>query len=196
MVIALFTLSPGMAMGWLLPKTLLKWREPKFARQTRHSLEEASTPRWLRPSIALLWAGLIMSKWLQAALNPQKNPPPLMVALTLAVVGSGLMVYVLPAIGRLGYSEIRITDVAILISDGGHTRRLDYSRIHGCRIASEETKEGISVLEITTSRSNTTIVGVDSAVSLDDLQRVLTERAVSVSRACLPSNESMEVVRS
>lgn len=182
-------------MGWLLPKALLKWREPKFARQTRHSLEAASLPRWLRPSMVLLVAAVNMGNWLLSTLNPQKNPLPLMFALPLSFVGGFLLVYVLPALAHLFPSEIRITDVAILIHDGGHTRRLDYPRIHGCRIISEGTKEGISVLEITTTRPNTFIVGIGPAVSVDELQRVLTERGVSACRVCLPSKESLEEVR-
>lgn len=183
-------------MGRFLPKNLLRWREPKFARQTRHSLEEASLPRWLRPTMVLVVVALILSHWILATLNPQKNPPPLMLALPLSFVGGVLLIYVLPALAHLFPSEIRITDVAILIHDGGHTRRLDYPRLHRCRIVSEGIKETISVLEITTSRSNTFIVGIDPAVSLDELQRVLTERGVSVCQVCLPRRESLEDVRS
>src|SRR5215471_2552775 len=86
---------PGMAMGWLYQKTHLKWREPKFTRQARDSLAEASLPRWFRPSCVLVFAGLLMLNWLVATLDPQKNPPPLRFALPYAFIASILLVYVI-----------------------------------------------------------------------------------------------------
>jgi hypothetical protein len=171
------------------PKTYLRWQEPKIARQTRAALEKAALPRWFRLAMMLLTAGLLMFSWFVATLNPQKNPLPLMIALPASLAGGLFFVYVVPLVYHVCPSYIRMTDGGISRVIGDHVKVWKYAEIQACRIASEGTEGGITVLEITTHKSKTFILGIAPKVSLDELQRVLMERKVSVCRVGLPPDK-------
>ncbi len=174
-------------MGWLIPKTYLKWREPKAIRQTREALAEKALPGYFRPLAVFVCAALIMLNWFLATLDPQKNPPPLMFALPLSLMGGVLFVYIFPLFYRLCPSEIRVTEIAITRTEGDHPIWLKYRDIRSCRIALQQSGHDVlAVLEITTHKGRTTIWGIDPAISLDDLQCALAERGVDVCRLAIP----------
>lgn len=177
-------------MGWLIPKTYLKWTEPKLARRTSDALEKADLPRWFRPAATLLLSGLLLLNWFLATLNPQKNPLPFMQALPIALVGGVVFVYLFPLLYRLCPSYIRVTDRYISRVIGNHPSVWKYSEIQTCRIASERSEGGINVLEITMQKGKTSILGIAPTVDLDELHRVLTERGVSSCRVDLPLQSS------
>ncbi len=169
-------------MGWLFPKTYLKWTEPKLERRTRDALEKAAMPYWLRPTLLLLLSGLLLLNWLLATLNPQNNPLPFMQALFIALIGGVFFVYGFPLILELCPSYIRVTETCIHRVIGNHARVWKYSEIQVCRIVSEGTDGGINILEITTHKGKTSILGIAATVSLDELEREVSERGVSVCR--------------
>jgi hypothetical protein len=161
-------------MGWLLPKTYLRWREPKEVRRTCEWLERRSSSRLLRPALVLVVAGTLLCTWY---LN--KNPSPWWPAVLLGLGGGVVVVYVLPLLYVICPSEVRVTETCILKIVGDQPAAWKYTEIEACCIATDGT---VAVLEIVTRKGKNNIVGIAPSVPLDELARVLGEHGVEVTR--------------
>lgn len=180
-------------MGWLIPKTHLRWREPYYLRRSREVLEIRALPRYFRPAAAVIVSLLLLAVWALAHLDPKKHPPSFEFALGLAVAFGPFMVYAVPLIYLLQPSMIRVTEAYISRRSSKYPVCWKYRDISSCRIITEGEGEGaLAVLGINTRNGTRHFLGIDPSVSLDELCRVLEERGVVVTRAPAPTAEFPE----
>jgi hypothetical protein len=81
---------------WPLPKKLFQWKEPGECRRELQAVDAANAKWWVQPAAGLLIAALLMSLWLLGRCDPNKHPPPLVVALPLSVPCGLLFAYAIP----------------------------------------------------------------------------------------------------
>jgi hypothetical protein len=80
---------------WPFPKVHFRWREPPAFRRTLAVVEAGKMRWWFKPLAGLGFAGLLMTNWWLATLDPNKQPPSLGVAAIMALVGGPAVVYFL-----------------------------------------------------------------------------------------------------
>src|SRR5206468_11105953 len=122
-------------MGWLIPKTYLKWREPKSVRQVRDAMDEKVLPVWVLPLTVVASSAFFNITLCLPALNP-KNTLPLPIALPVASAVGILFVYIL--LWFLGFcpSEVIVTDTRIRRIIGNRFADWEYKHLRSCQIVS------------------------------------------------------------
>ena len=106
----------------LFTKVRIKWREPKVFVAERDRRERMTTIWWQQIIGVGIVASTIMPVWYLATLNPKKNPPSIQIALLLAIFLGVFIVYIVPWIVRLCPSEIKLTDDAVIVTQGNRHR--------------------------------------------------------------------------
>jgi hypothetical protein len=179
-------------VGWLIPKTYLRWREPYDLYRAREVLAWRALPRFFRPTAAVVMSLLLLFGWALAPLNPKNDPPTLECALGLALFFGPFMIYILPLLSLLEPSIIRVTETCIRCG----SVRWGYSDVTSCRIIMDgEAEHALTVLEINTRNGKRHFLGIAPAVSVDELLRVLEERGVAVSREVTAADEPALLAR-
>jgi len=124
--------------------------------------------------------------------NNHAIPPGItvLVALMLGV----FYAYVVPWLYRFETSEVIVAEKWIRLLSGDKPNDLRYEKMSSCQIVSHEIEgQKISILAVVWKKGGTTILGIDPSVSIQDLQRVLSERGVYVEVASDSEEESVHV---
>jgi len=175
-------LLTGAGMSWLIPKVLLRWKEPKVVFSARDKLEQERLKPWHRPALVLGCAATLMLSWAVGHLDPNKHPPPLIIAVPGSLVAALVFVYALPRLIDLIPPEIRIEERAIRRIRGNVMREWKYKDIEQIELLSQIVEEqSLSMLATTTSR-RTDLLGIDPSLPVDKVSSLLVDRGVNVSR--------------
>lgn len=105
-----------------------RWKEPRTFLQQKAAMEEARAPRWLKPLLACLYAGMLLGLWALAKLVPGKTPPSFQNALLLAAGGALLFAYGLPWLAKISQSQVCFFSSRIIRQHAG-TLAWEYARM-------------------------------------------------------------------
>ncbi len=163
-------------MGWLASRIRLKWREPKSVRRYFDRLKAKKS--YLHKGMAFIFTvGLGMLIWWRAVLNPEKNPPPFRTALELSMCLAIMVVYLPALVYRYARSTIMIHNDRIRRIRGNICRDCKYTNIETYSIDSK-TIDGhvFPVLSVIPKKGKAFVIGIDSSISLEELEKILSER--------------------
>lgn len=166
-------------MGWLIPKTYLKWREPKSVRRVLGRAQIAKWGRWDRLLAVVLLVGCGMLGW--SFHNPSDGEKASLWSLLFwtLVIATTYVWFVMPWIFRSPL-HVTVSEKAITASNGlRHTFR--YDNIMSCLIARRESNEGmVPILVVTPKKGDSIALGIAEEVSLEELRSVLVGRGVQI----------------
>jgi hypothetical protein len=148
-------------------------------------------PRWRRFAgkalLFLLWVGTGMLIWLMGKERPdplQGPPPPLETAILLSLALGLFMTFGAPWLYWLIPIEVRLADRGVMTLIDGQWRSLKYRRILRARIATRTCAEGtFAVLVLERRKGEPLLLGIDPAVDLGEVKRILHERGVALDRS-------------
>jgi hypothetical protein len=169
-------------MVWFGPKTLLKWREPRVGERMRAE-RAIPLPWYYGPLMVLVSFGLAMLAWALARINPQKNPPPLEYAISIALFGSVFLYYGMAPLLELltARATVRVTVKGLWWHKYHYPREWNYPQIDRCRISMAGEGDTVyCVLEIVPVKARPFILAVAPEISSEELRRALGERGVIV----------------
>ncbi|MDD4060234.1 MAG: hypothetical protein PHW08_05980 [Kiritimatiellae bacterium] len=175
-------------MKRLIPKAILKWKEPKLIRKVKNEMEQRAQSPWFKPGVVVVWAGLLMLNWWVGKQDPTKAPPSLPYALALAMGGGVFVAYVVPWVYRLCPAYVQVFDHGIARSCGDSGAVWKFKDIDRCEIASVGT--GIttqSVLVIHTLNNKRIILGLPPEM-VPQLTSVLAQMNVTVNEGAQPTS--------
>jgi hypothetical protein len=130
---------------------------------------------------------MMMLVWYLATLNPKKSPPSFEIALILAISLGVFLVYIVPWIVRFCPSEIKLTDDAVIVTQGNRHRWAKWKDIGSCTL---DDRDGFQVIRLHLRKGHVIEIGLDSTVGLPEIQRFLQGVGVSIdaSEQGAPSN--------
>jgi hypothetical protein len=161
-------------MGSLVPKTYLKWCEPEEYRRSVNKMSKKFSRRE-NLLLALLLVSYLLFLLLMGIIKPPKNPRPLWFY-SLPVV-SFVGIYVISLRGaKLPYT-VKIREDDIKAEGGNGVRLYKYKKILNYSIESKDVDgKMFMALFIIPVRGKKQSFGIDPAISLDDLKRILSEK--------------------
>ncbi len=168
-------------MGFIGPKTLLKWREPKRIRRAKDRVEERARRPWQRPLAVLAFAlviGLIIVG--SALLEGKFNPKPSGYLIGLAVLlGLGVfLVYVVPVLVGLVPAEVRIHEKGVARQVGNTGTDWPFEKIEGFQITSTAAGgEQLLVLSLRLQDGEAQL-GIAPDVKTDQVRQLLVEHGI------------------
>jgi hypothetical protein len=174
-------------MGWLIPKTYLRWQEPDTVRRAREARDGDGYdwPALLRLKVGLSTSGMFLVTWAIFKLDPNKHPPPLSHFLLVILPAGFFFAYIHPWL--MSWANSKSTSEILVMENGvawvvGSTRSFwKYKYVPSCRIASAGPHDqAVSVLELHDHLGGSLVLGINPSVSLEELARVLAERGVQV----------------
>jgi hypothetical protein len=161
----------------LLPKVRIKWREPKALVMQRDSRVRTTVIWWQQAVGVVIITIIMMLVWYLATLNPKKSPPSFEIALILAISLGVFLVYIVPWIVRLCPSEIKLTDDAVIVTQGNRHRWAKWKDIGSCILGE---RDGFQVIRLHLRKGHVLELGLDSTVDLPEIQRFLQGVGVSI----------------
>jgi hypothetical protein len=158
---------------WLLPKKLFRWKEPKECRGALLAVAVANTKWWLKPTVALLSMGLLLSQWLLATFDPNKHPPPLWAVVPLAFAAGLVFSYGFPWLLSLCPAYIMVFEDRLcrVVANTNQTWKWADIKSYDWRDCGE-----YDLLVLEHRKGNQLLIGVPREVSREELQRFLTSR--------------------
>ena len=156
--------------------TIESWNEPRAFAKAMHQDTIRYSSKRFRPVAAVVTAIGMMGLWWTAHLNPQKTPPPLWVAIFLAVFMGWFVTYGIPLLFLLFPAKIKITETKIIKIWGNTARHILARSVVGYRF---EEMHGFPVLRIVVSKEKDLVVGLPSPEAIPQIQRALTELKLS-----------------
>lgn len=170
-------------MGWLIPKTYLKWDEPRIVWESRNRAEDRRRSPWTAPIVALVISAMAMALWAQAWLIPGKTPPPFTVAL-LSSLGLGILIgYIQPRVLRMCSPRFFVQEKELVMVLGNGRRTWKWEKILRCCLETVTLEDQtVAALIIETEPEKPMILGIDPGIDLDTLEKTICERGVDVQR--------------
>lgn len=132
---------------------------------------------WQRAVGVVIITIMMMLVWYLATLNPKKNPPSFEIALILAISLGVFLVCIVPWIVRLCPSEIKLTDDAVIVTQGNGHRWAKWKDISSCTL---DERDGFQVIRLHLRKGHILELGLDSTVDLPEIQRFLQGVGVSI----------------
>lgn len=132
---------------------------------------------WQRAVGVVIITIMMMLVWYLATLNPKKNPPSFEIALILAISLGVFFVCIVPWIVRLCPSEIKLTDDAVIVTQGNGHRWAKWKDISSCTL---DERDGFQVIRLHLRKGHILELGLDSTVDLPEIQRFLQGVGVSI----------------
>jgi len=135
-----------------------------------HAVEAANTKWWLQPTAALLIAGLLMMQWLVAGLDPNKQPPPIWVALPIAIAGGLAFAYGIPWLLSLfpAYITVFADRICRTVGSTGRAWKWVEISVYGWRDCGE-----YDLLILEHCQETQVLIGVPPEVPRSELERFL-----------------------
>jgi sRNA-binding carbon storage regulator CsrA len=169
-------------MLWLTRKIHLKWCEPKAVREYRESLKGKKHSLLVELLAVLFLVSFFTFFWWLGGLNPNNDGPlTLRQAIFASSVISVLLICVIPRVYIKIHvrcpSKISITDQEIMQTIADARKIWKYADIQSYSINSKTIDSQVfPVLSITTKKAKTFIIGIHSSVSLNELEKILSEK--------------------
>jgi hypothetical protein len=159
---------------WPFPAKHFTWQEPPDFVRKLHDAKWQALRWWHRLALVLQVSLLFLLGWRIARLNPNNQPPPLVVALLICVSGAVLYVTLFRLL-RFVKSWITCFDDFIQRNQGGHCSRLSYVDV----VEFEMGDEGSYHVLVFTSLSGSRVeFAVPKSVSIEQLETFLANRGV------------------
>lgn len=112
-----------------LPKRHFRWREPKTFLQLSDAFEKAQRRWCTRPLWVLAGAAALMTHWFVSTLDPNKHPPPISLAIPLALGAGVFLAYLMPWVISFCPSEVHLYEKHLYRVRGDTHRSLKYSEV-------------------------------------------------------------------
>ena len=156
---------------WPLPKKLFQWKEPCECRRALQVVEAANQKWWMQPCAALLIAAVLLSHWVLAGCNPNKQPLPFVAALPLSFGGGLLFAYAIPWLLSLCPAYIMVFPDRLyrVVGDTNQAWKWADIKAYGWRDCGE-----YELLVLEHRRGNQVLVGVPRTVSRLEFVQFLT----------------------
>jgi len=169
----------------------LNWREPGVVRRARRADEERRRSLASRLLFIFLGIGYGLALWFAArAGRGDAAPGPkvfLYAALLFGLLFGLLLAYGLPELLSAGSSRVRLGRHSLALGK----QAWPYRELARCRIEFHRLGgETVPFLVLTEKRGETALIGIDPAVSLARVERLLAEKGVTVERAPAPEKKS------
>jgi hypothetical protein len=158
-----------------LPKKHFQWREPKAFLKLNDAIEQTKLRWWSQPLWTLIATAMFMGQWYVASINPRKDPPPFLAALSAAFIGGLFFGYGLPWLISLCPSDVYLYNSYLIRSRGKH-QQIQYSEIASF---SWTVRDGFAALVIKYGkRHREVLIGVPDDVSQKAVTKFLSEQGV------------------
>lgn len=170
---------------WPFPKVHFRWREPAAFRRTLTVVEAGKARWWHKPLAGLVLAGLMMTVWWQATLDPNKQPPSFGVAAVMALVGMPAWVYLLAWVYSLVPTYVMVLEDRLARTCGDTGREWKFANVaaysfHDCG--------DYKVLTLDLQIGQQILVGVPLGVDRGQLDDFLGRRLPAAPSHMRPAN--------
>lgn len=166
----------------LVPRTLLRWKEPPLAADAANTLDR----RRLYHLGAAVLVGALIFIWYVSRIDPQAIPR---VLVALGVIGVTIIAIVW--VYRAGPAWVGVSETGIwqgLTDETGVTWK--FNEIEHCELVRLNVGTGgLSLLIIQSRQGKRSSLGIDPSISLTELEALLESKQVKVTRNVSPASE-------
>ena len=156
----------------LLPKTLMKWKEPKRFGRALYSHDSKSSV-WWQNLIAVFIVSLFgMFLWWLARFSPSKDPVDVPLATGLSVFLGVFVVYLVPLVGSYFPNCIKISDVGIL---GRGCKVITWERVREAKVSD---LSGYKVIIFTIVNDRDLVLGCSNDFNEEELRGILELKSI------------------
>ena len=160
------------------PKKRFTWKEPKTFVRLQADFEKGQESRWARPFGVLVVAALLMLQWWLATVipSPHRHPPPVWVALLLALGLGFFICYAQPWLMILVEPTINVFENAVIRCWGNTHSRWKLADLTGF---SWGVRADFAVLVLHRKTGRTVFVGLPLNISRSELSEFFRERKIT-----------------
>lgn len=161
---------------WPFPKVHFRWSEPAAFRRTLATVDASKARWWHKPLAGLALAGLMMTNWWPATLDPNKQPPSLGVALVMALVGMPPLVYFVAWVSQFLPTTVMVIEDRLARACGN--TRLEWKFANVAAYSIRDCGDyRVLVLDLRGGRQ--VLVGVPPDIDREQLEDFLNRRGLS-----------------
>jgi hypothetical protein len=176
-------------MPRLFPRILLKWQEPRLVRRHIDEYEAKKRHPFFKYFALVFYFVLLMVVWWLNTLKPNSKAVTFPVACVLTLGLAVFCVYIVPLIYRIAQSKILISENSIRWIRANAWRDWKYKEIEGYTIDSVTINDkSFPVLVLIIKKGKTSMLGIDPSVSLDKLDKILSENVLRKNQREIPSD--------